>query len=85
MLPACLGDQYLSLPGPGRAGEATVERPGKDKPLATLPDLELPTPVEDNIKHDPTFDKRVHLVPEARLVITLPASNDRLVLRRFGG
>jgi hypothetical protein len=85
MLPACMGDQYLSLPGPGRAGETTIERPGKEKPLATLPDLELPTSAEDNITHDLTFDKRVHLVPEARLVITVPASNDRLVLHRFGG
>jgi hypothetical protein len=85
MLPACLGDHFLSLPGPGRAGEATIERPGKEKPLATLADLELPTPAEDNITHDLTFDKRVHLVPEARLVITIPASNDRLVLHRFGG
>jgi hypothetical protein len=41
--------------------------------------------VEDVIKHDLTFDKRVHLIPAARLVITVPASNDRLVLHRFGG
>jgi hypothetical protein len=85
MLPACQGDWYLSLPGPGRAGATTVEAPGKDKPIATLPDLGLPAAAEDVITHDLTFDKRVHLVPEARLIITIPASNDRLVLHRLGG
>jgi hypothetical protein len=63
----------------------TVRALGKDRPIATLPDLELPAPGEEWIKHDFTFDKRVHLVPEARLLITIPASNDRLVLHRFSG
>jgi hypothetical protein len=85
VLPACQGDWFLSLPLPGRAGAVTVEAPGKDSSVATLPELGLPSPVEDVIKHDLTFDKRVHLIPAARLVITVPASNDRLVLHRFGG
>jgi hypothetical protein len=34
---------------------------------------------------DFTFDKRIHLIPEARLIITISASNDGLVLRRFSG
>jgi hypothetical protein len=42
-------------------------------------------PKEETIKHDFTFDKRVHLIPESRLIITIPTSNDRLVLHRFGG
>ena len=32
---------------------------------------------------DFTIDKRFHLVPTAHLLITIPASNDRLVLRRL--
>jgi hypothetical protein len=32
---------------------------------------------------DFTIDKRFHLVPAAHLLITIPASNDRLVLRRL--
>jgi hypothetical protein len=32
---------------------------------------------------DLTVDKRFHLVPAARLLITLPPTNDRLVLRRL--
>jgi hypothetical protein len=85
VLPACHGDQYLSLPPAGRAGAASVRALGKDKPIATLADLGLPTPQEPNIGHDFTFDKRVHLIPEAKLLITIPASNDRLVLYRLGG
>jgi hypothetical protein len=85
LLPACQGEQYLSLPGPGRAGAATIEGLGNDKPIATLPDLGLPKLQEDFIKNDLTFDRRVNFVPEGRLLITIPSSDDRLVLYRIGG
>ena len=56
------------------------------KPIATLGDLQLPPLMgEQWMKHDFTFDKRIHLIPEAKLVITIPAANDRLVLHRYGG
>jgi hypothetical protein len=32
---------------------------------------------------DFTIDKRFHLVPAAGLLITIPVTNDRLVLRRI--
>jgi hypothetical protein len=35
------------------------------------------------IESDLTVDKRFHLVPAAHLLITIPPSNDRLVLRRL--
>ena len=35
------------------------------------------------IKHDFSVDKRFHWVPAANLLITIPFSNDRLVLRRL--
>ena len=35
------------------------------------------------IKHDLSVDKRFHWVPAANLLITIPFSNDRLVLRRL--
>jgi hypothetical protein len=84
MLPASLGDQVLHLAAAGEVRTPTIETPGKEKPLATLPDLGLPTAEEKAITHDLTFDKRVHLVPEARLLITIPASGDRLVLYPYG-
>jgi hypothetical protein len=83
ILPACHGDQYLSLPPPGKGSAVTVRAPGKDQPITTLTDVGLPDAVEDNITHDFTLDKRVHLIPEARLIITIPTSNDRLVLHRL--
>jgi hypothetical protein len=83
VLPACQGNVYLTLPQ-GDQGAPTVRAPGKDTPIATLPDLELPPPGEERLPHDLTFDKRVYLIPGARLIITIPASNDRLVLHRLG-
>ena len=35
------------------------------------------------IKHDLSVDKRLHWVPAANLLITIPFANDRLVLRRL--
>jgi hypothetical protein len=62
----------------------TIEAPWKDKPIATLPDLSLPIWVLERwIAHDFTYDKRVHFIPEARLIITIPNSNDRLILHRL--
>jgi WD40 repeat protein len=50
---------------------------------AALPTLDLTIPNEQRIKNDFTFDKRVHLIPEARLLVTIPGSNDQLVLHRM--
>jgi S1-C subfamily serine protease len=69
---------------PGKVDTLTVRALGKEKPIAALRDLDMPAPGEEWIKHDFTFDKRVHLIPEARLIITIPTSNDRLVLHAFG-
>ncbi len=57
---------------------------GRDRPSARLADVDALPPLEEWLKHDFTFDKRVHLIPDARLVITIPISNDRLVLYRYG-
>ena len=54
-------------------------------PGLELPELGLPAAQEDTITHDFTMDKRVFFVPEARLLLTIPSSNDRLVLYRVGG
>jgi hypothetical protein len=85
MLPASLGDQYLNLTGAGPARGPTIEAPGKEKPIATFPDLGLPGPRDHTLPHDFTYDKHIHLVPEARLLLTIPASGDRLILSRYGG
>ena len=38
---------------------------------------------ESFLPDDFTIDKRFHFVPAARLLITIPLENDRLVLRRL--
>lgn len=63
----------------------TVHHLNHDRAIVTLRNLNLPGGDEDWIKHDLTFDKRVHLIPEAKVIITIPASNDRLLLYGFGG
>jgi hypothetical protein len=86
VIPACHGDTYLTLQPVGKTGDVTLNSPDKTEPLATLTDLDLKiTPDEYTIKHDFTFDKRVHLIPDARLIITIPTTDDRLVLHRLAG
>lgn len=38
---------------------------------------------ESGARDDFTIDKRFHFLPDAHLLVTIPASNDRLVLRRL--
>ncbi len=94
LIPACHGETYLTLPSVGRfpggrpdqrpgKTEVTINAPGKAEPLATVTDLEVTFAQEDFIKDDFTNDKRVHFIPDARLIITIPATNDRVVLRRL--
>jgi len=71
-------------PASGADNPTTLRALGRDTPLGPLPDLELVVPNEDTSSNDFTFDKRVHLIPDARLIITIPTSNDRLVLYRIG-
>jgi hypothetical protein len=84
VIPAHHGNYYLSLPMPGKDGAPEIRAVARDKPVAVLGDLDVPTWAgEEWIKHDFTFDKRIHIIPEAGLVITIPTENDRLVLHRF--
>jgi hypothetical protein len=59
---------------------------GEDRPLLTLKTIDLPT-VGDRgeqwVRHDFTYDKRIHFLPQAKLIVTIPASNDQLVLHRL--
>ena len=84
-LPACQGDYYLTLPPVGTDGAVSVGVLGRLRPIATVNDLDLPGPDAPSLDHDFTFDKRIHLIPDARLIIVIPSTNDRLVLRRYGG
>jgi WD40 repeat protein len=94
-LPAQEGPYYLAWPAllnQFMAGPRPQERPPakvavysvhNDQLVATLTDLEPPGRVDGPIKGDFTYDKRVHFIPAADLIVTIPASDDRLVLHRF--
>jgi hypothetical protein len=90
-LPSSDGRYYLSLrpsgPVPRPVGNQpvglTVHLMGDSRPLIQLNNVELATGDDQWAKHDFTSDKRVHLIPDAKLIITIPSTNDRLILHRF--
>ncbi len=64
---------------------ATIRDDLEGTPLVIVRDLtELAETArrEGVLKDDFSFEKRVHFVPTAKLLVTIPASGDRLVLRR---
>ncbi len=74
------------LAGPQPRITASVHVAGDGARLLTVFDLDEMAPSgaeESTIEGDFTVDKRFHLVPAARLLITVPPTNDRLVLRRL--
>jgi hypothetical protein len=80
-LPALQGPYYLAL----RPDEAKVAifRSGEKQARVELANIE-------GIDRKPAagealaLDRRILLIPDALLLITIPASNDRLILRRVG-
>jgi hypothetical protein len=94
-VPAHHSDYYLYLgPGPSinfnRPGNrertpprgVAVYKLGVEKPVLSLEGIEVPNPDESKNKSDFTLDKRFHLIPEAKVLIVIPPSNDRLILHR---
>lgn len=84
-LPAVRGDYFLSLTSAsgGKGGGFTAYLRGLKYPVARL----------DGANHGLAFDgwdreplgpwKRVYFIPDAKVIVVLPASNDRLVLHKF--
>jgi hypothetical protein len=79
-VPAAHGPLYLSL-SPGRRDSVAVHMTGHAGPLARLPGVDAFEGVGDREAF--SLDRRYHLIPEARLLVTIPATADRLVLYRF--
>jgi hypothetical protein len=88
-LPAHHGPYYLTLPradgGPGGLdrGTVSVHLEGDGRPFASLAGVDLPAGLPGAEPDKLLRDRRVHLIPDARLLVTIPPGNDRLVLRRF--
>jgi hypothetical protein len=76
--PAHHGPYYLSLPV-DKNDRLDIYLTGISRPLVSL----------DNLGGMPRalgalpIDKRIHLLPDARLLVIIPAGNDQLVLRRL--
>ncbi len=86
-VPAYHGPCYLCLVR-GRPGDTkgvlSVHLTGDNRPLGKLTDVDGLT--DDWIRGygvGVSFDKAIHLIPDAKLLITIPPTNDRLFLRRF--
>ena len=93
LVPAVHGNAYLSIPysaeRPRAAGGgrrvASLHIAGDDRPLAELPDVKCSPIWKDwDWQHEPrlTFDKRVWLIPDAKLLAVLGRSNQTLTLHR---
>jgi hypothetical protein len=87
-LPAHHGSYFMHFEQDGGAGKGklSVFVEGRSEPFAQIANVDgyIGRPIAygkppDKLMHD----RRVHLIPEARLLVTIPQSNDRLVITRF--
>jgi hypothetical protein len=86
-IPAVSGSYYLKFgkDAPGKQAdferEASLFQTGtrQARGRVVLIGLELVAAGQGKLP----FDKRVHFIPEARLIVTLPDTADRLILHRF--
>ena len=82
VFPARHGDSYMRLSHSNNYA-VTIHSPGKAEPLATLKGLDLAIPDEHQLKNDFTFDKRVHLIPDARVIVLISALGEQITLQRL--
>ncbi|MBI1918018.1 MAG: trypsin-like peptidase domain-containing protein [Planctomycetes bacterium] len=90
-LPAAEGESfYLRIDVPGfphgdraRAGKLFVHLAGEDRPLAEVAQAEVPVGLNTWGREPFGADKHFYLIPSAKLLVVLPARQDRLVLHRL--
>ena len=89
-VPSLQGSYYLSFAQAGRGDKGgpifnvDVHLAGDTRPLVTLPgSKDFDGLVDWQTGQSQTFDQHLFLIPEAELLVVLPASNDKLILRRF--
>jgi hypothetical protein len=86
-VPAVQGDLILHLERPDSVGDLEVMIPGQYRQICTL--RQVPGVVRDNLNYGGNAadkmqsDKRLFLIPSAKLFVSIPTTNDKLVLRRF--
>jgi S1-C subfamily serine protease len=88
-VPALHGNYYMRLDpknGDQLTGDLEFFLPGNDQPLARLDNVEGVSSEQISYgsnRDKLTHDQRVHFIPNARRVIAIPRTNDRLVVHRF--
>ncbi len=89
VLPAPGGVFYLSMTGAGWSSQpselrGSIHLASTQQKLLTLDFPILATSGgEAWVAHDFTLDKRVFVLPSAKVLVTIPESNDRIVIRRL--
>jgi len=93
-LPATNGQFYLSWglqfdsgstqkPSEKRPSGVTVHMSGDPRSFATLADIPLPAQTDAYHRGSFPYDKRVHFIAEANLIVAIPDSNKELILHKF--
>src|SRR5262249_8616594 len=94
-VPALHGSYYLEVPTGDRIPRFDRNQPkpapaglrlflvGDSRPLLTLSQVELWAEINPWDREGIGNDLRIHLIPNAKLLVTIPPTNDRLVLHRF--
>lgn len=85
-LPAHQGGYFMRLNGVRGEGQGKLSLflPGHEKPFAVLDKIEgyIGSPIAyGKVPNSMMHDKRVFLVPEAQKLLTIPLSNDKLIVR----
>jgi hypothetical protein len=83
VLPAVHGNLFLSLQGMDKAFSLAVHLGTEARPLATLASVQVPEGVNSWDREVFGTDKRIHLIPAAKVLVVIPSTNDRLVLYPF--
>jgi hypothetical protein len=90
-LPAAEGETFylcIDVPGfphgdrSGKTGNLFLHVAGEDRPLAALSQVEVPAGLNTWGREPFGTDKRFFLIPSAKLLVVLPATQDRLVVYR---
>jgi hypothetical protein len=76
------GNRPNQRPAPAPLREIAVYKFGMTRPVLRVANVPVPNTDEQWFKHDFTFDKRFHLIPQAKVLIVIPPSNDQLILHR---
>jgi hypothetical protein len=89
LLPARQGAYYLSFSGPGRPGPPRDD--GRGSVFVHAADGRVVTRLDDvdgvaegpGLPNGLPFDQRIHFIPDAKVLITIAATNDKLILYRL--